>query len=280
MSKHVSDPLRAYIGSNAAHRSFRAALANAKALVFVLARPDSTVLQEFLARAEKAKQRGPGEDFAIGLAGGRSTAASLQAGVHLTGTEIALIDSELGGFVPQALGLVYREIHRVFETYLIDLFEEIATREKRVLSSSQKITHEAVLSAASLAELQKIIIEERKPELTHGGFDVLEKVFGGMGLPIIPMSEPPPLAEQEDIRGRLILLGAIRNLIEHNRSVVNREFQSLVPRSGYATGERISITLTELGDALSAVEWTADNLNRRAIKKFGVDAPWAAQSEQ
>jgi hypothetical protein len=82
------------------------------------------------------------------------------------------------------------------------------------------------------------------------------------------MLEPPPRAEQESIRRRLVLLSAIRNLIEHNRSVVNRGFMELVPDSGYALGDRVEVTVTELGDALSAVEWTADGIDRRAIKKF------------
>lgn len=84
------------------------------------------------------------------------------------------------------------------------------------------------------------------------------------------MLEPPPRAEQEDIRRRLVLLSAIRNLIEHNRSVVNREFIELVPDSDYALGDRVEVTVTELGDALSAVEWTADGINQCAIKKFGI----------
>jgi len=51
---------------------------------------------------------------------------------------------------------------------------------------------------------------------------------------------------------------------------VNREFVNLVPNAGYTVGDRIAITVIELGDALSAVEWTVDDLNRRAINKFGI----------
>ncbi|MEW6211676.1 MAG: hypothetical protein AB1631_25175 [Acidobacteriota bacterium] len=261
-----------YIGHNASHRNFRASLANAKALAYVLADNNSMVLRGFLDRVEEAKRRSPDGSFAIGLTGGRSTTTNVQLAIHITGTEVALIDSELGGFVPQALALVYREVHRVFETYLVDLFEEIAKQDKRVLFSNQKITHEVALGAANSVELQQIIIDERKAELTRAGFFGLEKVFNGMGLPIVPMSDPP-LSEQVDIRQRLILLSAIRNLIEHNRSEVNREFENLAPTLGYIVGDRIAITVTELGDALSAVEWTADDLNRRAIEKFGIDQP-------
>ena len=85
------------------------------------------------------------------------------------------------------------------------------------------------------------------------------------------MSEPPSLAEQRWVRNRLISLSAIRNVIEHNRSVVNREFIELVPNSPYAVGDRIVIDTTKLGDTLCAVEWTSDNLNPRAVAKFGID---------
>ena len=142
-----------------------------------------------------------------------------------------------------------------------------------MLFTNQKITHEDALRAADPAELQRLIIEERKAELTRAGFRRLEKTFEGMGLPIAPMLEPPPRAAQEDIRRRLILLSAVRNVIEHNRSRVNRGFLDLVPDSGYSIGNPITITVTELGDAFSAVEWTADQLNQRAIEKFGIGEP-------
>jgi hypothetical protein len=264
----------AYIGPNAAHRSLRAALANAKALAFVLVEKDSAVLRSFLAQAEEARRQSRDGNFALGMAGGRSTTTTVQLAIHLTGTEIALIDSEPGGFVAQALGLVYREVHRVFESYLISLFEEIALREKRVLFSNQKISHEEALRAADAAELQRVILEQRKADLSRAGFNGLERTFTAIGLPIVLISESPQRPEQENVRRRLILLSAIRNVIEHNRSIINREFLTLVPNSPYAVGERIAISVTELGDALSAVEWAADDLNQRAVAKFGLgEAP-------
>ena len=104
-------------------------------------------------------------------------------------------------------------------------------------------------------------MKKRKSELTRTGFRGLEKTFQGIGLPIVPMEEPPPLAEQEDVHRRLALLSAIRNIIEHNRSVANAEFVALVPDCGYQIGDPVSITVTELGYALSAVEFAADSLN-------------------
>ena len=93
MSERFPGLTNAYLGRNAAHRAFRAALANAKALPFVLARRDPNVLQGFLAEAEEASRRSADGNFAIGMAGGRSTAGSVQLGIHLTGAEISLVDA-------------------------------------------------------------------------------------------------------------------------------------------------------------------------------------------
>jgi hypothetical protein len=136
-----------------------------------------------------------------------------------------------------------------------------------VLFSKQQITHEEALSAPDPATLQRLIIERRKSELTRIGFLGLEKTFEGIGLPIF---ENPTAPEQHATRANLLLLSASRNVIEHNRSVVNNEFLALVPGSVYKVGDIITITVAELGDALATVEWTAEHLNSRAIAKFGL----------
>jgi hypothetical protein len=95
-----------------------------------------------------------------------------------------------------------------------------------------------------------------------------------MGLPIVSISDSPQRAEQEDVQRRLVLLGAIRNVLEHNHAVVDRKFLDIVRGSSYTIGNPIAISLTEFGDALSAVEWVADDLNRRAVVKFNIsDSP-------
>jgi hypothetical protein len=258
-----------YLGPNASHQNFRVGLANAKALAFILARGDSHVFPDFLAYADEQKKKFRDGKFAIGVCGGPNTPTTMRLGIAISGREIELIQAEQGGFTGQALALIYREAYRIFETYLIDLFEEIATHDKRVLYSNQKMSHEQVLRADP-AELQRLIIEDRKSELTRAGFSGLEKIFEGMGLPIISAVEPPPRAEKDEMRRLLVYLSTARNVIEHNKSVVNAEFLGLIPNSGYSIGDRIVIGSTELGDALWAVEHVADDLNCRAIEKFAI----------
>ena len=236
--------LVAYIGPNPAHRSLRSALANVKALAFVLAEKDSGVLRSFLTHADGARRQSPDGRFAIGMAGARSTATKVQMAIHVTGAEVALMEAEAGGFVSQALGLVYREIHRVFETYLIELFEEIGLQHTNTLFSDHKISHADVLRAAASTdphELKRVIIDQRKAELTRAGYIGLEKTFAGMNLPIVVIpGDGPRRAEQEDVRRRVILLAGIRNVIEHNRSIVNHgdaiSAAALLPADGIEGG--------------------------------------------
>lgn len=266
----------AYLGTNAAHREFRSALANAKALTYILASNNTAVLRDFLDEAAQIKQQAAGGPFALGMAGGRSTTTTVQMALHLTGNEIDLINAEPGGFISQALGLVYREVSRVFETYLVDLFEEIATRKKEVLYSGQTLTHQEALEAGGPAEIRRLVIEKRKAELTRVGFTGLEKAYEKINLPIVASTGSEPAAECDDVRRRLMLMNAVRNVIEHNRSLVNADFLSLIPDSRWPAGHPIVVTVTELGDALSAVEWAGDSLNKRAVDKFAVDKPLVA----
>ncbi len=117
------------------------------------------------------------------------------------------------------------------------------------------------------------IIEKRKAELTRVGFTGLEKAYDRINLPVVSASGPEPAVARDDVRRRLVLMNAMRNVIEHTRSLVNADFLRLVPDSPWSAGHLIVVTVTELGDALSAVEWAGDSLNKRAIDKFAVDKP-------
>jgi hypothetical protein len=152
----------------------------------------------------------------------------LQLAGHLTGAEIDLIAGASGGFISLALGLVYREVYRAFETYLVALFQEIGFRDKRVLFSNRTLSHEDALRPSSQEELQRFIIEKRKMELSRGGLKDFEKLFEDLGIPIVPMVEPPPLAQQESVLARLRAASVIRNVIEHNNGMVNAEFLKAV----------------------------------------------------
>ena len=79
------------------------------------------------------------------------------------------------------------------------------------------------------------------------GFAGLEKAYEKLNLAVVPSTGPEPAAEREDVRRRLVLINAVRNVIEHNRSVVNADFLRLVPDSPWPAEHVIVVTGTELG---------------------------------
>ena len=133
MAEQFPGLVTTYVGPNASHRVFRTHLANAKALAFVLAQHDSTVLRGFLDHAEAARRKSPDGNFPIGMAGGGSTTTTVQLAIHVTATEARLIEDEPGGFQSQALGLVYREVQRIFE--LGSICSHRSRRARKVCSS-------------------------------------------------------------------------------------------------------------------------------------------------
>lgn len=266
----MDDPRATYVGTNGAHRRFVSALANAKALAFVLTEGDAEVLRRFLELAEGARAKSRDGSFALGKVGGRSTTTTVQMAILVTGTELDLITGAPGGFGAQALALVFRELHRAFENYVVELFDEIAIKERRILFSAKTLTHEQALSAPDGHALHRLVIEQRKSELTRMKFEDIEKAFGAFGLPLVAAHVGGSEGEQADVRQRLVVMEALRNVLEHNGGEINDEFLARVRDSPWPRGHRVVVTLTEFGDAASATQWAAEHLNRRAVIKFGI----------
>jgi hypothetical protein len=57
MAEELPGLTATYIGPNTSHRQFRVAIANAKALAYVLAHNDARVLRSFQAEVEEARKK-------------------------------------------------------------------------------------------------------------------------------------------------------------------------------------------------------------------------------
>jgi hypothetical protein len=86
----------AYVGPSASHRQFRTALANAKALAYVLGDNDARILRAFQTEVEAARKKSRDGTFAIGRIG-RGTTTSAQLAIHITSNEADLIAAEPDG---------------------------------------------------------------------------------------------------------------------------------------------------------------------------------------
>ncbi len=100
-----------YAADNAAYRTFRVALATAKALTFALVGETTNAVKSFLETSSKALRESDVPDTMIAMRGPHSNRLGYPGILSITSDEIQLVESQPGGFKTQALALVYREIH-------------------------------------------------------------------------------------------------------------------------------------------------------------------------
>lgn len=266
MSHPFPELVIGYIGPNAAHRAFSRDIGNLKVFTYAFQTGKDGLFGKIEAAIAEAKTHlsHPDAPFAIGMAGGRSTTTSVQMAIHLPRNALEFVAAHRQEFTEQILALVYREAYRVFETFTLDLFESIAILDPTILPP---------MIAASLklgSEAHRLAIAQHRADMSFGGLERIRAEFSRFGLPFLPGTEPPPIAEQEDIIRRLTLCAQLRNVIEHNGGVIDDRFLRKVAQGPYQLGEKAVITLTELGDALSAIEWVSKDLNVRAVARFGL----------
>jgi hypothetical protein len=149
---------------------------------------------------------------------------------------------------------------------LLDLFAEIARIDPRVLISNRTVTFEEVLKTDNMVEL---LLEKQLTALSHSDREGFQRQFDNIGLPIITPDRLPQ-EEREFLAQEFNLLWDIRNLLHHNHAVINEIFLRKVPGTGYRAGDRIAIDIPMLGRAFAAAEGVADDLNRRAVAKYGL----------
>ena len=168
--------------------------------------------------------------------------------------------------MPQFHALLYVDLQRILESFLLDLYAEIARKDPRVLMSDRTVTFAEVLKTHDMVEL---LLKKQLLALSHVDREGFEKQFDDMGLPIV-LSRETPQEEAEFLSREFLLLWGVRNVLQHNHGVINELFLTRGPASGYALGDRVVIDVPKLGRAFAAVEGIADALNKRAIVKYGL----------
>jgi hypothetical protein len=183
--------------------------------------------------------------------------------INIPHNEAAIITGDYTPLEARLYALLYADLQRVLEHFFLDLFAEIARKERGVLSSNKTVTFEEIVKAPDALEL---LLEKQLMSLSHSDRDGFEKYFEGMGLPILQSAGIEP-GDREFLAREFRLLWGVRNLLQHNHGIVNELFLKKNPDSGYAAGDRVVIDIPKLGRALGAVERIANDRNRRAVAK-------------
>lgn len=160
-----------------------------------------------------------------------------------------------------------------FLTYLADLMTLIYEKYPKKLPSNKQTTYRFCIEHHMAGDLISALAEETVVGLTHQNLDALAKYFN-KNLDLVMFTK--------DIQSaNAALCVDIRNIITHNRGIVNRFFIQRNPQFADDIGKRVVLGERVSREMLGTLGYCARQLDLRAIKKFGLETiePKVKESE-
>lgn len=130
-----------------------------------------------------------------------------------------------------------------FQMYLTEIIRMVLHKRPEILSGrKQEISLGYILGFDSIESLTQDIIEAKVNSLSYDGFGDIEEWCNGRGIPLlVPNGE----------RDKVVELIATRNLIVHNRAIVDDRFRKAIPQSAFVVGQERALEIDAFFDALS-----------------------------
>jgi hypothetical protein len=148
-----------------------------------------------------------------------------------------------------------------FQKYVTDLIREVLKKQPATLASSTKsLSLEEVLKFERMEDLLSDVIDKRVNGLSYQGFNAIRDWCSGRGIPIVVRDEQLP---------RVVDYIATRNVIAHNRGVVDRRYVSTV-QSNFNVGDVRTIGTNELWGAASTLTSVVIQTDAAVASKFGL----------
>jgi hypothetical protein len=149
-----------------------------------------------------------------------------------------------------------------FLTYLADLMTLIYEKYPKKLPANKQTTYGFCIEHHLAGDLLAAFAEETVLGLTHQRFDALEKYFKkNLGL---------VLFTEDTHTANAALCVDIRNIITHNRGIVNRFFIQRNPHFVDDLGKRVVLSKDESRGMLGTLVYCARQLDIRAAKKLAL----------
>ena len=148
-----------------------------------------------------------------------------------------------------------------FLTFLADLMTQIYEKYPKKLPSNKQTTYGFCIEHHLAGDLISALAEETVMELTHQNLDALAGYFK-KHLDVMLFTKDTDTANAA-------LCVDIRNIITHNRGIVNRFFIQRNPRFADDLGKRVVLSEQEIREMLSTLGYCARQVDLRAITSLG-----------
>ena len=151
-----------------------------------------------------------------------------------------------------------------FLSYVSELLALVFISKPETLRSSETVKFEEILQHTTMQDLIKHLTERRVERLSYQGMRDLQKDLTerlGFDLFLSP----------EDLSHAVRLIED-RNLIVHNRGIVNRTYQKRTGDSTIPVGNPMKkISITHIGKETEFLARSVVSMDERAAAKFGLD---------
>lgn len=95
----------------------------------------------------------------------------------------------------------------------------------------------------------------------------MRKAYESLDIVFFPSFEQPSYYTKL-IELTIVKMVATRNILEHNRGIVDKAYLLTTNDSSFQLGDRVSLTLSDLAEAIWAVDIVATLLNCQVVEKF------------
>jgi hypothetical protein len=172
-------------------------------------------------------------------------------------------------FLPLIIETVVTRSVDNFLTYISELLELVFVTRPETLHSDQKIAVTEVLRYATREELIEALAERRVERLAYQGLsDLTDDLEARLGFKFF--------TSDDDFQTAVRTI-AWRNLIVHNRAVVNNTFLRRVSSCKQKVGDRLRLTVDDAFAGIQSLARAVGDADVRAADKWGLDRSVAAQ---
>lgn len=152
-----------------------------------------------------------------------------------------------------------------FLTYISELLTLIFTVRPETLRSSAQVRLDYILQFDSMPDLLNSLVERRVNELSYQGMEELaNELRDRVGLQVF---------RDDALRQTAVRLIETRNIIVHNRGIINRHFIRRVPEAAAELGRSVALTGLAIFDDIYDLAGVAFDLDRTSVKKFSLATP-------
>ncbi len=149
-----------------------------------------------------------------------------------------------------------------FLSYVSELLALVFTSRPETLKSGETVKLDEILQHSTMDDLVKRLAERRVERLSYQGMKDLQKDLAEkLNFELFPLSES---------LSRAVRIIEVRNLLVHNRGIVNRTFQSRTGDSSVAIGTLFELSPHAVISDLNFLAKSVLDVDERAAVKFGV----------